>query len=176
MICHSIQALGAGAGAWGRGQGRPLPSHLVQDHLPVLRVSRGQEHLLALFVDLFDAWSQVWRGHQGEQGPTRGPCLLTQVRPSVVQLTPVSELWGGVNSKFLGGCRGGGSPSRTGFVLTLPTLWIASSPSSPVAWGPNYNVQVTHTRCDQTACLLGSLSAWLSWGQLGRGLHPLQSL
>lgn len=39
--------------------GGPLSAHLVEDHLPVLRVPGSQENLLALLIDLVNAWSQV---------------------------------------------------------------------------------------------------------------------
>lgn len=60
VICHGTWVLRMGVRAQGRGQGRPVSAHLVKDHLPILRVSGGQEHLLALLIDLLDAWSQVW--------------------------------------------------------------------------------------------------------------------
>lgn len=36
-----------------------MSPHLIEDHLPVLWVPGGQENLLALLIDLVDAWSQV---------------------------------------------------------------------------------------------------------------------
>lgn len=42
------------------------PTHLIEDHLPILWVPRGKEHLLALLIDLINAWSQVCR--EDEQG------------------------------------------------------------------------------------------------------------
>lgn len=89
-------------GVWGRGQERPVSAHLVEDHLPVLRVARGQEHLLALLIDLLDARSQVW----GERTPGK-----TQV-PRAAQLALVLGFRGASTPSSQVPRRGRGSPAE----------------------------------------------------------------
>lgn len=57
-----LPGTGRSAGVVRMGTGREglgAPSHLVQDYLAILRVPRGQEYLLALFIDLLNAGGQV---------------------------------------------------------------------------------------------------------------------
>lgn len=64
LICKSRWAQSGGAARVGTALGVLGSSgcpHLVEDHLPVLWVSGGQENLLALLIDLVDARSQVCR-------------------------------------------------------------------------------------------------------------------
>lgn len=75
--------------------GGSVSPHLVEDHLPVLGVPRGQENLLALLIDLIDARSQVCaedverragvRPSRLPPPPQTGGSWLRGARPCVAQ-------------------------------------------------------------------------------------------
>ena len=92
------------------GAGRAgAATHLVEDHLPILRVPGGQEHLLALLVDLVNAGGQVWGGRagsvaglgaraRGEGHPQRGsPRMPMSYLPSFLS---AAMRWSKVSEKY----------------------------------------------------------------------------
>lgn len=102
-----------------------MSTNLVENHLPILRVSRGQEYLLALLVDLVDAWSEVWGEDTGVSGVPCGgcavPCSMGLSMPWAWCGSAGSRFWalGGVNHRILEAPRGGGPPAEPAHPPTL---------------------------------------------------------
>lgn len=79
--------------------GGSVSPHLVEDHLPVLGVPRGQENLLALLIDLIDARSQVCA--EDVERTRRGETLPPAPPPNWRVLAPWGQaLCGSVGSRL----------------------------------------------------------------------------